>query len=392
MLQARTLHPSAQPSAGAAEVPAREALARELSASLRGARYDYQDLLDAVRGWVVERRREIARRWLERRLSGRQAAALLSALAEIAIDALLQPTVTRLAATHGRILAGRFAVLGLGKLGSAEMTAQSDLDLMFVYEVADDVEGSDGMTPLAPSDYYARLAQRLIAALSAPTLSGSLYDVDMRLRPFGESAPIASSLEALRRYYGRDAWTWEIMALTRARPVAGDGELAQRLRGEIGRILTRDRDANGLRRDVAEMRERVAREFAAPAPWDCKHRRGGLMDIEFVAQYAQLLHATAQPDLLARSTCTALKRLRRRGLLDHPTATTLIEAHAFWHEVQAGLRLLSETEDCDHAGPELFDAAVERATGLGEAAERTAFAEGVAASVRACYARVVGAA
>ena len=376
----------------ATDLPLREALARELSASLRGARYDYQDTLETVGGWVLERRAAVARRWLERKLTGRQAAALLSALAEAAISALLPATVTRLAATHGRILTGHFAVLGLGKLGSAEMTAQSDLDLMFVYQVPQDVEGSDGTMPLAPSDYYARLAQRLIAALSMPTLSGALYEVDMRLRPFGESAPIASSLEAVRQYYGRDAWTWEIMALTRARPIAGDTELAEPVRAEIRAILTRRRDPETLRRDVTEMRERVAREHARPAPWDCKHRRGGQMDIEFVAQYAQLLHAAEQPELLTRSTCTALKRLRRHGLLDHVTATTLIEALDFWHEVQNGLRLLAEIEDCDRVGPELFDAVVERATGIASAGHREAFTEQLAASVRACYARVLGAA
>jgi glutamate-ammonia-ligase adenylyltransferase len=218
------------------------------------------------------------------------------------------------------------------------MTVASDLDLIFVY--GDTLaEASDGPKPLAPMVYFARLSQRLITALTAPTSEGKLYDVDMRLRPSGNQGPIASALSGFRKYQESDAWTWEHMALTRARPIAGPPALRQAIAAMIRDVLARPRDADKLLLDVAAMRARMAREFRARDMFDVKHARGGLVDCDFIAQYLQLRHAHDAPAVLDANTCAAFKKLAKLRLLDHAMAEDLIEATALWHRVQGLLRL-----------------------------------------------------
>src|SRR5207248_6826982 len=137
---------------------------------------------------------------------------------------------------------GAFAVVAMGRLGSREMSLASDLDLILIYDVPGDGTVSTGPRPLPAPGYYARLSQRLISAITAPTAEGRLYAVDMRLRPSGASGPIASSLAAFAEYQRDSAWTWEHMALTRARPIAGDAALCERISGAAAAALTPPRD------------------------------------------------------------------------------------------------------------------------------------------------------
>ena len=179
-----------------------------------------------------------------------------------------------------------FAVLGLGKLGSREMTFDSDLDVVFVYGAPKGVDvQSDGTQGLAASHYYTRFSQRLTHALSAHTAEGRLYEIDTRLRPSGDSGPLATEAAAFRRYHEEDAWTWEHMALTRARPVAGDRELCALVMEGIRSVLctpatlipcspTSPRCASGGRQRTPN-REHVAPQTCA----------GGVLDLEFIAQY-----------------------------------------------------------------------------------------------------------
>src|SRR5262249_7855669 len=146
---------------------------------------------------------------------------------------LLPRVADDFAKSHGAIKGGAMVVVALGKLGSREMTPTSDLDLILIYDCAEDAEQSDGQRPLAAPAYYARLTQRYINALTALTSEGALYEVDMRLRPSGTSGPLATSLAAFRRYHDEDAWTWEQMALTRARVIAGPRPLADQVTGLI---------------------------------------------------------------------------------------------------------------------------------------------------------------
>ena len=170
-------------------------------------------------------------RLLSGALDADMAASAYSALAGALVAALLARVEAAFAAEHGAVAGGRVAVLAMGKLGSREMTAASDLDLIVIYDFAEGAAASDGRRPLAPALYYARLTQRLVAALTAPTKAGRLYEVDLRLRPSGRQGPLATSLSAFARYQREEAETWEHMALTRARVVAGDADAGARHRG-----------------------------------------------------------------------------------------------------------------------------------------------------------------
>ncbi len=238
--------------------------------------------------------------------------------------------------------------MALGKLGGREMTVGSDLDLIFLYDVPEQFSDrpgdwetlpSDGSRPLAPIHYFARLAQRLINALTVPTGTGRLYEVDMRLRPSGNAGPIASSLAGFRRYQEVEAWTWEHLALTRARCIAGAPAFAAAIEAARRAILTRRREPARLAREVAEMRARMVQQHGGTREWDLKQVRGGLVDAEFIAQYLQLAHAADAPDILATNTTDALARLAAAGLLAGDLAEGLIEATRLWRRLQALQRL-----------------------------------------------------
>src|SRR6185437_2898309 len=181
----------------------------------------------------------------------------LTSIAETVIAELLPRVEAELAALAGHVPGGSFCVIAMGKLGGREMTASSDLDLVFVYDVPEGVEASDGLKPLSPTLYFARLAQRFISALTTPTTAGTLYEVDMRLRPTGNKGPAAVSLKSFIDYHASESWTWEHMALARARTVAGPADLRGRVEAEIHRRLTARPDAAKILADVRDMRIKV---------------------------------------------------------------------------------------------------------------------------------------
>src|SRR5690606_3842589 len=183
-----------------------------------------------------------------------------SHLADLTISAALEAVEAEFVRAHGRVAGGRVASLGMGKLGSRELTAGSDVDLILLYDHDPEAEQSDGPKPLASSLYYGRLTQRLIAAVSAPTAEGVLYELDLRLRPSGNKGPVATHIEAFRKYQREEAWTWEHMALTRARPVAGDEAFRATVEADVAEILARPRDAAKVFSDAAEMRRTIAEE------------------------------------------------------------------------------------------------------------------------------------
>src|SRR5690606_22013242 len=197
---------------------------------------------------------------------------------------------------------GRVVILGMGKLGSRELTAGSDVDLILLYDHEQGAEESDGEKPLAPSHYFARLTQRLITAVSAPTAEGVLYELDLRLRPSGNKGPVATHIDAFGKYQREEAWTWEHMALTRARVVAGDGGLADEVEREVAAILARPREAARIRREAVEMRDLIGSEKPPQGRWDLKLMPGGLIDLEFIAQVASL---TGHVEAKRRLTATA---------------------------------------------------------------------------------------
>jgi glutamate-ammonia-ligase adenylyltransferase len=225
----------------------------------------------------------------------------------------------------------------MGKLGGREMTASSDLDLIFVYDSPAGVETSNGARPLPVIVYYARLAQRLIAALTTQTAEGGLYEVDMRLRPTGNKGPVAVSLESFSRYHATESWTWERMALTRARVVAGPPALAAPIDAAIRATLTKPGD--GIEKDARDMREKLAAQFPGRNAWDLKFAPGGLVDIEFIAQALQLRAAVDAPQILDTNTIAALERLAHAGVLGARHAEDLIAAAKLQHALTQVLRI-----------------------------------------------------
>jgi glutamate-ammonia-ligase adenylyltransferase len=319
-------------------IPPAEKLAEELDAALTDAQ-DLQDVLDMTRRWANDRRFQVGVHILRHKGDVDASGCALSDIAEVALQGLYQPVLDDLARTHGHLPGDGMAVVALGKLGSREMTVSSDLDLVFLYDLPEETIQSDGPKPLEPQRYYARQAQRLINALSAQTGEGSLYEIDMRLRPSGNAGPIATSMASFRRYYDKDAWTWEHMALTRARAVAGPPTVRDRVEAALNEIRTAPRDPERLLAEVAAMRQRLYREMPAKSIWSVKYAEGGLLDLDFIAQYLQLRHACETPQVLAVSTQAAFAQLAKVGLLDPALAEKMIHATRFLRQVQETLRL-----------------------------------------------------
>jgi glutamate-ammonia-ligase adenylyltransferase len=242
------------------------------------------------------------------------------------IDTLLARLERDLAAAAGAIAGGGFCVVAMGKLGGREMTASSDLDLIFVYAALPGLESSNGRKPLPVPVYYARLAKRLIDALTVPTAEGTLYEVDMRLRPSGNKGPAAVRLESFARYHAGEAWTWERLALTRARVIAGPEQLRNEIEAVIRSALAQKPDQPRLLHDACAMREKLAAQFPAKDKWDVKFAPGGLVDIEFCAQYLQLLHAWQTTAILQQNTVSAIESILARGLMDPADAADLLSA------------------------------------------------------------------
>ncbi len=252
-----------------------------------------------------------------------EAAAAYSGVADAVLAALWPIVTAEFAARHGDPPGKGAVVVAFGKLGSREMTATSDLDLIVIYD-AEGAEASTGRRPLAVTAYYARLTQALIAALTSPMADGILYKVDMRLRPSGQQGPLATSLAGFRRYQAEDAWTWEHMALTRARVVAGPPGLAEEVADAVAAVLTRPQDTARVRSDAADMRRRLAEahEPAAANPWEVKLGPGRMMDIELLAQAGALTHGLAGQ----RRPRQMLQRLGALGWLGRPEAALLTTA------------------------------------------------------------------
>ncbi len=318
-------------------VPDRQELADEARDRL-GDEADLEKRTALVAAWAEDRRFQVGVQTLQNLITVDEASASLTQVADVTIEVLLEGVLAELTARHGAAEGG-CAVVAMGKLGAVEMTFESDLDLLFVAEMPDETRVTSGPRPVEARRFYSRVAQRLIAALQSRAASGKLYEVDMRLRPSGDSGPLVTTLTAFREYQAESAWTWEHMSLTRARVVAGDPSAVQAVSSEMREVLTRPRDADALRQDVAEMRERVAAEHSSDDPFELKYVRGGLVDLEFVAQYLQLLHAHQRPQVLAGGTVACFTALADADVLDKEEAEFLAEAVRMQRTAQAILRL-----------------------------------------------------
>jgi glutamate-ammonia-ligase adenylyltransferase len=293
---------------------------------------DYQARLDRIRRVVGEIRFALGVQLIEAAHDPLDIAAALSRTAEAALAVAAEAASEEFARAHGRIAGGDLLVLGLGRLGGGSLTHASDLDLIYLFAGQDGAE-SDGRRPLGITLYFNRLAQRVTGALSVPTAEGALYEVDTRLRPQGAQGPLAVSVDAFARYQRESAWTWEHMALTRARPLYGPPPMRARLQAIIDDVLTRPRDPAALKADVLKMRADMAAHKPRKGLLDAKLARGGLVDLEFLLHYLQLREGRGlTPDLGA-----AVLQLVEVGLLPH----ALIDAHALMARLLVASRLLA---------------------------------------------------
>jgi glutamate-ammonia-ligase adenylyltransferase len=248
--------------------------------------------------------------------------------------AVLAPRALAAVEQRAGAFPGAVAVLALGKAGSQEMTARSDLDLMVVY--AAELGATSRDKGWRAETLYGRFAQQLVSALSAPTAEGGLYTVDMRLRPAGSDGPLAVSLPIFESYYADEAETWELMALTRGRVFwASDPEFGDRLSGAQEAALRRPRDPAKMAQEARAMRTLLELKKPSRGDWDLKHAPGGLIDLEFTAQLLQLTYAEAGGPLRT-STFEALHALGEAGRLGARDAKRLLEGwrmHSALHQL-----------------------------------------------------------
>ncbi len=319
-------------------LPGPDQIASSLARSLEQSG-SYEDFLDRVRMFGHEHIFLIGARILSGTVSARQASEAFAGLADVIVRTLHGRVAETLRAVHGVIPGGDTAVLAMGKLGGREMAANSDLDLIVVYDFDPAHPDSDGMRPLHGAQYFARYTQRLINALTTPTNYGRLYHVDMRLRPSGRSGPVATSITAFEHYQHNEAWTWEHMALTRARVISASPPFAARVEALIHDVLRAERDATVVAADVVEMRRAIAAEKGDDVLWDIKYVAGGLVDIEFIAQYLQLAHAASEPGILDTATAGVLDKAAQCGILDVEDAEVLRPAVRLYQDLGQILRL-----------------------------------------------------
>ncbi len=379
--------------------------ARMLRARLADAR-TLEEVIAIIRRSVREADFGTAVATLEGTLDADAAGARRTALADAALDALLRPVLADFAARHGRVRGGAMAVVALGKAGGGEMMAGSDLDLMLIYDHPEEVTESrpigrgegHGMghaaRVLPASQWFVRAAHAYVAAVTAPGVDGQLYAVDMRLRPSGNKGPVAVSLGAFRGYHAADAWTWERMALTRARVVAGPASLRRQIEAAIGEAIIAAGDPDRIRSDAAAMRTRMLRDLPPDGPWDVKLRAGGQVEVEFIAQVLQLIHARHDPGVCSPTTRIALARLREAGYLPRADAALLIRADRVWRTAQGMLRItIGRTAPAElpeaTARPLLRAAAAAGAPAVDLPALRASL-DDLAADVRAAFVRHVG--
>src|ERR1700756_5502960 len=264
-------------------IPDKRELSARLAATLKDAD-SYEEFLDRLRLFGQESLFLIGTRILSGTVSAQQAGTAFADVAEGIVHTVHGLVTDRFAAQHGRIKGQETAVVAMGRLGSREMTASSDLDLILLYDFDPENPDSAGEAPLQGAHYFARLTQRLISAFTTRTNYGVLYEIDMRLRPSGRAGPLASHIDSFAEYQEREAWTWEHMALTRARVISASPAFRARIEGTIRSVLTRPRDAASTAGDVADMRRAIAQEKGEDDIWNLKQAAGGLVDIDFIAQ------------------------------------------------------------------------------------------------------------
>src|SRR5438477_2613645 len=335
-------------------MPDQKELSARLAATLKDAD-SYEDFLDRLRLFGQESLFLIGTRILSGTVSAQQAGTAFADVAEGMVHTVHGLVTGRFAAQYGHIRGQQTAILAMGRLGSREMAAASDLDLILLYDFNAEYPDSNGTPSLHGAQYFARLTQRLISAFTTRTNYGVLYEIDMRLRPSGRAGPVASHIQSFAEYQEREAWTWEHMALTRARVISASPEFRARIESVIRDVLIRPRDRAATANDVADMRRAVAPAKGEEDLWDLKYAAGGLIDIDFIAQHLQLVYAADKPDILSVSTLEVLDHAAKLGVLDQSEGEVLWSAARLCHGLRQILRLcVSDRFKPETAGEDLL--------------------------------------
>ncbi len=362
--------------------------ARAMRARLEGVAA-LEDAVAIIRRIVREENFRISVATLDGRLDADAAGLERAALADAALASVLPRVLADFESRNGRVRGGSLAIVLLGKAGGREMMAGSDLDLMFVYDHPATVQASAGARIVPVSQWFIRAVHTVVAALTAHDAEGPMVSVDMRLRPSGNKGPVAVSLAAFGRYHaaGADAWTWERMALTRARVVAGPPALRARLAAALAHGIAAA-PAHVLV-DAAAMRARLRRDLPPAGPWDVKLRDGGQTEVEFIVQALQLLH----PDTADPTTRHAIANLLASGALSEADAALLTRADRIWRNVQGMLRIAIGPAPPDTLPTAVAAALLRGAASAGIAAidiaELAATLDALARQVNAAFVRII---
>jgi glutamate-ammonia-ligase adenylyltransferase len=265
----------------------------------------------------------------------------LSRLAEVCLDAALRLAAGETARRYGAAAGVEgLAVIGVGKLGGRELIYGSDLDILFVYGEERAAAPPAGLTAF---EFFNKVAEKTLSYLTTMTREGSAYRVDTRLRPSGSKGPLVQSMSAWRNYYAAQAGTWERQALVNARCVAGDGAAGRDFRAMIVELIYRDGDAAALVQDIRSMRKRMEEELGREdgKQYNIKQGAGGLVDIEFLAQYLQLLQGKERPRVRVPGTFNALRALRKEGILPGGDYRLLVKAYLFLRQIESRMRIVA---------------------------------------------------
>ncbi len=317
-----------------------DSLRTQLKTQLSTAR-DYQDKLGFIRRFYAEQKFRTGVLVLEGVATAAEIGTSLSMVTDVILQELIPIVEQDFAIKHGGFDNENhgIAMLALGKYGGAELTHTSDIDIIFLYENAGEGVYSNGEKPLFSNVYYTRLAQHIVTAITALTPEGRLFEVDTRLRPSGNQGPLAVMVSTFEDYYQSGAWSWEFLALTRARLILGPDKLVPKIRQIITAAIIRGPSCVDLASETISMREKLREQFGTPNIWDVKHTRGGLVDIEFICQFLTLKYSKASPKIIRPNTPNSLEALHSNGYLPLNDFKGLLEGYELQRTIQSQLRL-----------------------------------------------------
>ena len=324
-------------------LPDKAALKHNLELTLKRCS-SYEDVLDTCRRWVHNHQFNIGVQLIEGIISVTEANLKFTEIADITLECLLPRVTNNYQDRYGAFESGELAVIAMGSYGGKSLTFTSDLDLIMLYDAPEEGLSEKGHSA---SQYYSRLGQHIITALTALTAEGQLYDVDMRLRPSGRKGPLVVTLETFDSYQHQDAWAFEHMALTRARIVSASAPFAGRIPDSITSVLTLPRDKKRFPRPILDLREKVDLEYGSSDVWAVKYVRGGLVDAEFIIQYLLLKHGDKRTPPFVIGHEKALQELIQLGVLSEQDGNKLNKAAKLLSYVMNILRLCYETKSKD---------------------------------------------